>query len=215
MINVRVLLVDDHAIVREGIRALLAGNLRFEVVGEAGDGSSALAAVDRLQPDVVILDLSAPGLNGTQVTRALRLSHPAVKLLALSTHEERGYVRSLLDAGGAGYVLKRSALSEILNALDVVSTGGTYLDSSLTEPLDLKLAARRHDGDGHLPLSARERQVVGHVAHGFSNKEIADKLAVSVKTVETYRYRATDKLGLHSRADLVRYAIEQGWLAQA
>lgn len=213
MKKLRLLLVDDHTVVREGLRSLLAGDLRFEVVGEAADGLSALAAVDRLQPDVVVVDVSLPGMNGAQVTRRLKDTQPAVRTLALTVHEEGGYLRSLLDAGASGYVLKRSAASELMRAIEVVGEGGTYLDSSIAGQLVTKLGQRRTAVAPSSSLSEREREVVHHVAHGYSNKEIAAKLDVSVKTVETYRYRATEKLGLHSRADLVRYAIDQGWLA--
>lgn len=212
MKKLRLLLVDDHAVVREGLRSLLGSDDRFEIVGEAWDGVGALSAVERQHPDVVVMDVSLPGLNGAQVTRKLKATHPNVKTLALTVHEEGGYLRSLMDAGASGYVLKRSAASELLRAIQVVGEGGTYLDSAIAEQLVGKLGHRRPAEGASLALSEREREVVGFVAHGYSNKEIATKIDVSVKTVETYRYRATEKLGLHSRADLVRYAIDQGWL---
>ena len=213
MKKLRLLLVDDHAVVREGLRSLLATDSRFEIVGEAADGLTAISAVERLQPDVVVMDVSLPGMNGAQVTRRLKESQPDVRTLALTVHEEGGYLRSLMDAGASGYVLKRSAASELLRAIEVVGEGGTYLDSSIAGQLVSKLGQRRTALAPSSALSEREREVVRYVAHGYSNKEIAAKLDVSVKTVETYRYRATEKLGLHSRADLVRYAIDQGWLA--
>jgi len=211
--KLRLLLVDDHAVVREGLRSLLGSDTRFEIVGEAADGPTALSAVDRLHPDVVVMDVSLPGLNGAQVTRRLKESQPDVRTLALTVHEEGGYLRSLMDAGACGYVLKRSAASELLRAIEVVGEGGTYLDSSIAGQLVSKLGQRKTALAPSSALSEREREVVRYVAHGYSNKEIAAKLDVSVKTVETYRYRATEKLGLHSRADLVRYAIDQGWLS--
>jgi DNA-binding NarL/FixJ family response regulator len=214
MKKLRLLLVDDHAVVREGLRSLLGNDQRFEVVGEAADGLTAISAVERLLPDVVIVDVSLPGMNGTQVTRRLKAQQPQLKLLALTVHEEGGYLRSLMDAGASGYVLKRSAASELLRALEVVGEGGTYLDSSIASQLVGRLA-RRPPTSVSASLSEREQEVVRHVAHGYSNKEIAAKLDVSVKTVETYRYRATEKLGLRSRADLVRYALDQGWLQEA
>jgi DNA-binding NarL/FixJ family response regulator len=213
MKKLRLLLVDDHAVVREGLRSLLGTDSRFEIVGEAADGLTAISAVERLLPDVVVMDVSLPGMNGAQVTRRLKETQPAVRTLALTVHEEGGYLRSLMDAGAAGYVLKRSAASELLRAIEVVGEGGTYLDSSIAGQLVSKLGQRRTALAPSSALSEREREVVRYVAHGYSNKEIAAKLDVSVKTVETYRYRATEKLGLHSRADLVRYAIDQGWLA--
>jgi len=212
--KLRLLLVDDHAVVREGLRSLLGTDQRFEVVGEAADGLTAVTAAEHLNPDVVVMDVSLPGLNGAQLARRLKETQPAIKTLALTVHEEGGYLRSLMDAGASGYVLKRSAASELLRAIEVVGEGGTYLDSSIAGQLVSKLGQRRPAVAPSSALSEREREVVRYVAHGYSNKEIAAKLDVSVKTVETYRYRATEKLGLHSRADLVRYAIDQGWLAE-
>jgi DNA-binding NarL/FixJ family response regulator len=212
--KLRLLLVDDHAIVREGLRSLLGTDNRFEIVGEASDGLSAVNVAESLNPDVVVMDVSMPGLNGAQLARRLKESRPQVRTLALTVHEEGGYLRSLMDAGASGYVLKRSAASELLRAIEVVGEGGTYLDSSIAGQLVSKLGQRRPAIAPSSALSEREREVVRLVAHGYSNKEIATKLDVSVKTVETYRYRATEKLGLHSRADLVRYAIDQGWLSE-
>jgi DNA-binding NarL/FixJ family response regulator len=209
----RLLLVDDHAVVREGLRALLKDASKFEIVGDASDGIAAMAAVERLRPDVVVLDVSMPGMNGSQLTRRLKQQYPDVKTIALTVHEEGGYLRSLLDAGASGYVLKRSAASELLRAIEAVTEGGIYLDSSIAGQLVSKLGQRKATLAPSTALSEREREVVRYVAHGYSNKEIATKLDVSVKTVETYRYRATEKLGLNSRAELVRYAIDQGWLA--
>ena len=214
MKKLRLLLVDDHAVVREGLRSLLGTDSRFEIVGEAADGLTAVTAAETLQPDVVVMDVSIPGLNGAQVTRRLKENVPNTKTVALTVHEEGGYLRSLMDAGAAGYVLKRSAASELLRAIEVIGEGGTYLDSSIAGRLVSRLGPRRPPLAPSSALSDREREVVRYVAHGYSNKEIAAKLDVSVKTVETYRYRATEKLGLRSRADLVRYAIDQGWLAE-
>jgi DNA-binding NarL/FixJ family response regulator len=213
--KLRLLLVDDHAVVREGLRSLLGTDNRFDIVGEAADGLTAVSAAEHLNPDVVVMDVSLPGLNGAQLARRLKEQLPHVKTLALTVHEEGGYLRSLMDAGASGYVLKRSAASELLRAIEVVGEGGTYLDSAIAGQLVSKLGQRRPSVAPSSALSEREREVVRFVAHGYSNKEIATKLDVSVKTVETYRYRATEKLGLHSRADLVRYAIDQGWLADA
>ena len=213
MKKLRVLLVDDHAVVREGLRALLSHDERFDIVGDAADGLQALAAVQRLSPHVVVLDLSMPGMNGVQVTRRLKELHPDVKTIALTVHEEGGYLRSLMDAGASGYVLKRSASAELLRAIETVAEGGVHLDSAIAGQLVNRLGKRRGPSAPTTALSDREEEVMRYVAHGYSNKEIATKLDVSVKTVETYRYRAGEKLGLNSRAELVRYAIGQGWLA--
>ena len=213
MRKLRLLLVDDHAVVREGLRSLLNDSSRFEIVGDAPDGMAALAAAERLRPDIVVMDVSMPSMNGAQATRRMKELHPEIKTIALTVHEEGGYLRSLMDAGASGYVLKRSAASELLRAIDAVAEGGVYLDSSIAGQLVNKLGQRKATLAPSAALSEREREVVRYVAHGYSNKEIATKLDVSVKTVETYRYRATEKLGLNSRAELVRYAIDQGWLA--
>ena len=213
MKTLRVLLVDDHAVVREGLRSLLSHDRRFEIVGDAADGLQAIAAVQRLSPDVVVLDVSMPGMNGVQVTRRLKELHPDVKTIALTVHEEGGYLRSLIDAGASGYVLKRSAASELLRAIETVGEGGVHLDSAIAGQLASRLGRHRAFAPT-TTLSEREQEVMRYVAHGYSNKEIATKLDVSIKTVETYRYRAGEKLGLTSRAELVRYAIGQGWLAE-
>jgi DNA-binding NarL/FixJ family response regulator len=213
--RLRLLLVDDHAVVREGLRALLASDPRFEIVGEASEGEAAVAAATSLQPDVVVMDVSLPGLNGVQATRRLKSQQPDTRVVALTVHEEGGYLRSLLDAGASGYVLKRSAASELVRALHVVGDGGTYLDPAMAGQLVGKLVRNMPHAGPAPGLSDREQEVVRLVARGYSNKEIASKLEVSVKTVETYRYRAVEKLGLRGRADLVRYAIEQGWLDES
>jgi DNA-binding NarL/FixJ family response regulator len=211
--KLRILLADDHAVVREGLRALLNADSRFDIVGDASDGLTALAAVERLNPDVVVLDVSMPGMNGVQVARRLKQQHPEVKTIALTVHEEGGYLRSLMDAGASGYVLKRSASSELLRAIETVAEGGVHLDSAIAGQLVNRLGQRRAATLPTAALSEREQEVMRYVAHGYSNKEIATKLDVSVKTIETYRYRASEKLGLSSRAELVRYAIGQGWLS--
>jgi DNA-binding NarL/FixJ family response regulator len=213
--RLRLLLVDDHAVVREGLRALLASDPRFEVVGEASEGEGAVSAALSLHPDVVVMDVSMPGLNGVQATRRLKAESPDTRVVALTVHEEGGYLRSLLDAGAVGYVLKRSAASELVRALHVVGDGGTYLDPALAGQLVGRFVRSAPHPGGAPALSDRETEVVRLVARGYSNKEIAAKLEVSVKTVETYRYRAVEKLGLRGRADLVRYAIEQGWLDES
>ena len=208
----RLLLVDDHTVVREGLRALLQADPRFDIVGEAADGVSAVAATAQLQPDVVLMDVSLPGLNGVVATQQLKRERPETLVVALTVHEEAGYLRSLLDAGAAGYVLKRSAASELVRAIEAVADGGNYIDPGMSSYLLGKLPRHSPQAGPTPVLSERETQVVQLVARGYSNKEVALKLDVSVKTVETYRYRAVDKLGLRSRADLVHYALERGWL---
>jgi DNA-binding NarL/FixJ family response regulator len=211
---VRVVLADDHPIVREGLKRLLEAQPDMHVVGEAADGEAAWHAAKTLAPDVLVMDLSMPVLAGAEATARVRRDCPGVKVLALTVHEERGYLTQLLRAGASGYVLKRAAAAELVHAVRTVAAGGTYVDPSLTGALvegflDAEAAA---DQSTHDVLSDREREVLLRIAQGFSNKEIASELALSVKTVETYKARVAEKLGLRSRVEIVRYAARQGWL---
>lgn len=212
--NIRVLLADDHAVVREGLKALLTAAPGLEVVGEAADGPSAVDLAGRLDPDVVVVDVSMPGFGGAEATARMRQASPGRKVLALTVHEDRGYLRLLLEAGANGYVLKRAAADELVRAIRAVSAGGTYLDPSLAGAV-VGAYAKTPPPNGGLPtdLSEREREVLRLIARGYSNKEIASRLDLSVKTVETYKARSAEKLGLRSRVDIVRYATQQGWLA--
>jgi DNA-binding NarL/FixJ family response regulator len=215
MKKVRVVLADDHVVVREGLRAILNAEPGLEVVGEASDGAGAVAAAERLDPDVVVMDLTMPNVNGAQATRQLKALRPNVKVVALTIHEEGGYLRVLLDAGASGYVLKRSPAEELVRAVRAVASGGVYLDPSMAGTVGgllrtNKIPVTHRNAD----LSEREEEVVRLLARGYSNKEIAGQLDVSVKTVETYRSRAMEKLGLRSRADLVRHSLQQGWLQE-
>ena len=213
MAKLRVFLADDHAVVREGLKALVNAQPTMAVVGEAADGLTACAQVALLAPDVVVMDVSMPGLSGSQATARLRLECPAVRVLALTVHEDRGYLRQLLAAGAAGYVLKRAAPEELIQAIRAVAAGGVYLDPSMAgKVLGGFVRQAAADGAAGAELSEREAEVARQTAAGHSNKEIAARLELSVKTVETYRARAMEKLGLRGRADLVRYAVQQGWL---
>ena len=213
MAKLRVFLADDHAVVREGLKALVNAQPTMAVVGEAADGPSACAQVALLAPDVVVMDVSMPGLSGAQATARLRLECPAVRVLALTVHEDRGYLRQLLAAGAAGYVLKRAAPEELIRAIRAVAAGGVYLDPSMAgKVLGGFVRQATTDGAAGAELSEREAEVARQTAAGHSNQEVAARLDLSVKTVETYRARAMEKLGLRGRADLVRYAVQQGWL---
>ena len=214
MTELRVFLADDHAVVREGLKALINAQPGMAVVGEAGDGLDACERVPALRPDVVVMDVSMPGLTGSQATERLRRECPLVKILALTVHEDKGYIRQLLAAGAAGYVLKRAAAEELIHAIRVVAAGGVYLDPTMAGKVVggfVRRAAEASTPNG-AALSEREVEVARLTAAGHSNKEIATRLDLSVKTVETYRARGMEKLGLKSRADLVRYAVQQGWL---
>jgi DNA-binding NarL/FixJ family response regulator len=210
MTRLRVLLAEDHAIVREGLRALLDAQPDVEVVGEAADGREALDAAKALGPDVVVMDISMPGLNGARATEAIRRDCPGTRVLVLTMHEDKGYLRQLVQAGASGYLLKRAASQDLIHALRAVAAGGTYLDPALAADVLVGFAgkaAKRED-----ELSDREAEVVRLIARGFSNKEIAAQLDLSSKTVETYKSRSLEKLGLASRSDLVSYAVQRGWL---
>jgi DNA-binding NarL/FixJ family response regulator len=211
-----VVLADDHVIVREGIKTLVNAQPDMEVVGEAGSGGEVWRRVDELRPDIVIMDVSMPGENGVEATARIKTSWPDIKVLALTMHEDKAYLRGLLEAGAAGYVLKRSAADELIRAIRAVATGGTYLDPALAAAVVDSFVGRKATvlrGDlAGAALSDRETEVLHLIARGYANKEIAARLGVSVKTVETYKARSMEKLGLDGRADIVRYALAQGWL---
>ena len=208
----RVVLADDHPVVREGLKLLVNSQVDMRVVGEAADGEAAWRAAKELRPDVLVIDLSMPVLGGAEATQRIRRDCPDVKVLALTVHEERMYVTELLRAGASGYVLKRAASADLVRAVRTVAAGGTYIDPSVAGALVEQYldAGAGQPADDH--LSDREREVLLRIARGFSNKEIAAELGVSVKTVETYKGRTAEKLGLRSRVDIVRYASRRGWL---
>ncbi|MGE5224352.1 MAG: response regulator transcription factor [Omnitrophica WOR_2 bacterium] len=216
MNKLKIVLADDHLVVREGLRLLINSQPDMEVVGEAGDGQSALTKALDLQPQVVVMDLSMPELSGIIATRRLKEKAPKIQVLALTVHEDKSYLRELLQAGASGYVLKRSAGNELINAIHVVAGGGVYLDPLLVGPLIGK-APPNPSVESETPenvLSLRESEVARLIAKGYSNREIADQINVSVKTVETYKYRVMEKLHFKSRADIVRYALKHGWLQE-
>jgi DNA-binding NarL/FixJ family response regulator len=214
--KLRVFLADDHPVVLAGIKSLLVADPGVEVVGEACDGTAALTMANELKPDVLVLDLSMPGLNGVEVAREMRASTPQCKVLVLTVHEDRSYVRKLLEVGVAGYVLKRSAAANLLHGVHAVAGGGTYLDPAIAGQIVDSVVKPSHlDSTGNaIDLSEREVEVLRLTALGHSNKAIANVLKLGVKSVETYKARAMDKLGFHGRVELVGYALRRGWLAQ-
>ncbi|MCE9563866.1 MAG: response regulator transcription factor [Planctomycetes bacterium] len=213
MSTIRILLADDHAVVREGLKTLINTQSDMEVIGEVADGLAAVAMTAKLDPDVVIVDVSMPGLNGAQVTTELRKAHADRKVLALTVHEDKSYLRLLLSAGAAGYVLKRAAAVELVQAIRVVAEGGTYLDPTMVGTVVEDFMRPQHAEEPPVvELSEREAEVVRHIALGYSNKEIGTRLKISVKTVETYKTRSLEKLGIRSRVELVQYAARRGWL---
>jgi DNA-binding NarL/FixJ family response regulator len=212
--KLRVYLADDHAVVREGLRALIDRQPDMEVIGEAGDGRTALEQSKELRPDVVVMDISMPEPTGTAATERLRAAAPDVKVLALTVHEDKGYLRQLLQAGASGYILKRAAATELVHALRTVASGGLYLDPAVAQKVVggfLQQPSARGAPQGG-DLSERELDVLRLIAEGHTNKEIAARLEISVKTVETYKARSMEKLGLENRAAIVAYAVQQGWL---
>ncbi len=213
---VRILMVDDHPVVLAGLKALVGADPDFAVVGEARDGHTALRMALELTPDVVVLDISLPEMNGIELAAALRAQRPQIRLLVLTVHEERAYLRQLLEQGVGGYLLKRSAADELPRAIRAVAAGGTYLDPAIAGKVVGGLARGATHGQGGqaAELSERESDVLRLVAGGHSNKAISSRLGISVKTVETYKARAMEKLGFRSRVDVVRYAADQGWLRQ-
>lgn len=211
--KLRILLVDDHPIVLAGIKALIEADGQVEVAGEAQDGRAAIRLAAELMPDIVILDISLPDLNGVKVAKALRSDCPTGKILALTVHEDRGYLRQLLEIGICGYLLKRSATTELGRAIAAVAAGGIYLDPAVAGmAIGLGNQAVVHGTPSGVDLSQREVEVVRLAASGHSNKSAAGLLGIGVKTVETYKARAMEKLGLHSRVELVRFALSKGWL---
>lgn len=213
---VDVLLADDHPVVREGLRLLVNTQRDMRVVGEVADGEEAWRAAIELRPHVLVMDLSMPRMNGAEATERVRRDCPDVKVLALTFHEERQYLTQLLRSGASGYVLKRAAAGDLVRAIRVVAAGGTYIDPAIAHALvEGFLDAEEPSPSSQERLSDREEEVLIGIARGFSNKEIAAALDISVKTVETYKSRMVDKLGLKSRVDIVRYASKQGWLGDA
>jgi DNA-binding NarL/FixJ family response regulator len=212
MHDLKILVVDDHPIVREGLRRLIDAQPGMTVVAEASDGRTAVTTAVDVKPDIVVMDVTLPELDGVQATRQLCATLPHVKVVALTVHEHPGYVEALLQAGAAGYVLKRAAAADLVQALRAVAAGGVYLDPSVAASVAHRAVHGRPVTRGP-DLSEREAAVVRLIARGYSNKEIAARLGVSVKTVETHKARSLEKLGVQSRADLVRFALERGWLS--
>ncbi len=208
--SITVLLADDHRILREGLRSLLEHPPDIRVVGEAGDGRTAVRLAKELSPDVVIMDIGMSGLNGVEATRQIRAALPQTRVLALSMHSDRRYVRSMLKAGATGYLLKDSAAEELVQALRTLVSGRAYLSPGITGVVIDEYLQAGDTPQAADPLSAREHEVLQLLAEGRSTSQIASSLHVSVKTVETHRRRIMDKLDLHSLADLTRYAIREG-----
>jgi two-component system response regulator NreC len=214
--KIRVMIADDHAILRAGLKLLVNAQADLEVVSEAPDGAQAVQAARETRPDVALMDLTMPGTGGMQALRQIVQSCPKTRVLVLTMHDDPAYLRSVLAAGASGYVLKRSVDAELLAAIRAVHRGGTFVDPSLATVLVQDVLGKRSAKPSRQPgvniLSDRELQVLGLVARGYSSPEIARQILVGVKTVETYRSRLAQKLGLRTRSDVVRYAVQMGLL---
>jgi two-component system response regulator NreC len=214
--RIHVLLADDHVVLRTGLRMLINAQPDMEVVAEASNGEDAARLAREVRPDIVLMDITMPGAGGIEATIRIRRESPAVRVLALTMHDDAAYLRSILAAGAAGYVVKRAADAELLSAIRTTYRGETYLAPSLAGAMVQEALGRKpRKGNAEIPgdtLSEREREVLRLVAQGHTNEEIADRLFISAKTVATYRARLMEKLGLKTRADLVRYALAIGLL---
>lgn len=209
----RILLADDHAVLRSGLRLLLTSRNEFEVVGEASSGTETLSLAEQLQPDLILLDLSMPALGGLDALPALRKLVPSARILILTMHDDSQYLRQALKHGASGYVLKKAADSELLSAMRAVLRGEVYVHPSMTRVLleDMLPEAQSANQEGTWgSLSDREQEVLRMVALGHTSAEIAEQLSLSAKTVETYRARGMEKLGLRTRAALVKDALQKG-----
>lgn len=216
---IRLIVADDHAVLRAGLRLLLEAETDMTVVGEAGDAASALALAEQLKPDVVLLDLTMPGASGLAVIAQLRQVSERLRILILTMHDDEAYLRQALAAGASGYLLKKAADVELLSAIRAVHGGGVYLHPDHARGLlDAMVERARTDRKGEAAtkqsLSPREEELLRLIALGHTNQQVARQLYLSVKTVETYRSRLMAKLGLANRAELVRYALQRGMLQE-
>jgi DNA-binding NarL/FixJ family response regulator len=212
MAKIRVLIADDHAILREGLRALLKTADDIDVAGEAADGQEALAQAARLRPDIVLMDVSMPGLGGLEATLQLRRQYPDVKVLVLTQYEDREYLRRFLAAGVSGYLLKKTAGADLVSAIRAAARGGLVLDPSIAKDAlqEPRVEGRAAGDHPYELLTDREKQVLKLVAEGRSNKEVAELLDISVKTAMSHREHIMEKLDLHSRTELIKFALREG-----
>jgi two-component system response regulator NreC len=214
MSKARVLLVDDHAVVRQGLKALFADESDIEIVGEAENGREAMSRIPELRPNVLVMDISMPGLNGIEATRQIRQNYPDIRVVVLSMHANEEYVFQVLRAGASGYVLKQSDSMEVLTAIRAANSGGSFLSPAISRTVIddyLRRAEARGQGSDLDLLTSREREVLQLLAEGLPNREIAEQLSISVKTVETHRSNMMNKLGISNKTELVKYALRKGW----
>ena len=214
METIKVLLVDDHTIVRQGIRALLESVPDIQIIGEAEDGKAAVEMAEKLRPNIMLVDISLPMLNGLEVTRRVRKKVPECKVLVLTMHENEMYVSQILRTGASGYLVKKTAVSELIMAIRSVHQGKAYFSPSISKIVlnDYLRKESRGEGPSTELLSNREREILQLLAEGYSNKEIAVILNLSVKTVSNHRNRIMQKLDIHDITSLVKYALKQGFI---
>ena len=214
MNKLRILLAEDHQTVREGVKLIINSQPDMEVVGEADNGNVAITLAQKNTPDIIVIDISMPELNGLKATKKLKQVCPDTKVLTLTRHTDDAYLQQLIKAGASGYVLKQSAATELIRAIHTVAEGNSYLDPALTNKVFGGYATRSTTlrGESKSEITDREADVLRMIAWGYSNKEIAARMDISVKTVEAHKANAMRKMDMRSRIDIVRYAILQGWL---
>ncbi len=213
MNKIRVILAEDHTIVRQGLRSLLEQSDDIEVIAEAEDGREAVNKTEQLKPDIVLMDISMPILNGIEATRQIKKKFPDIKVLILTMHTTEEYISQILHAGASGYLVKKSAHHELLSAIKAIQKGNSYLSPLVSKKVVDQYLQKTQDDikqDRYEKLTTREREVIQLIAEGKANKEIAERLYLSVKTVETHKAHLMEKLNLHTTTDLIKYAIQKG-----
>lgn len=215
MSETSIIIVDDHKIVRDGIRSLLSEEKSYDIIGEASNGNDALNLLTKLNPDIMLIDINMPGMNGIECTHSIMEKYPHMKILALSMHNEEPHIRAMVEAGASGYILKNSGREELVNAITTIMGGSTYFSEEVKESVMNSLIHKKAGeagGKATISLSERELEVLQLIVKEFTNSEIAEKLFLSPRTVDAHRRNLLEKTGSRNTAGLVRYAIEKGLL---
>ena len=210
---IRILIADDHGVLRAGLRALLNSEPDMEVVGEVDNGEKAITQAKRLKPDVLLMDISMPGISGMEATRLLNLEHPELKILLLTIHEDKSLLKEAIKYGAAGYILKRAVESELINAIRAVAAGDMYIHPAMTRALVNQPPKPKTNIDSYFKLTEREIEVLQFIAQGYTSRQIANSLHISIRTVESHRANLMGKLNLRTRVELVRFAADKGLLS--